>query len=357
MPGRSTLAGCVLASFVTFASGGAAAQDIFRGKTITLIVGYSPGGGVDLPARMFARYMAQNLAGAPTIVIRNMPGAAGAIAMNFLTERADKDGLTIAYDSWQPVAQITETLGARFDYTKLTPIGAVRAAPFVVFARRDILPGGLGRPADLVKVKGLIYGGMQPAQVLDLHGRLGLDVLKVDYKYVRGYPGAVDIRTAIERGEAHVTAHGLQGYRSGVEPNLVKPGIVLPLWNFPHRDAGGSFIASAKIPDMQPFAEVYRRARGGSPAGLEWEALLALSTFYGTATNFLWGPPGMDPRALAPLAKAFAAAVVDPVSAAEQEKAFGFAYDLIALDAAAQAVASLDKVDPRLVAFFKAYVK
>lgn len=338
-------------------AGNAPAQEYFRGKTVTVVIGFSPGGGVDLPGRIFARHMAKHLEGSPTVIVRNMPGAGGAIALNYIFEKAEKDGLTVAYDSWLPIAQITETLGARFDYTKLTPVGAVRTAPFLSFANKASMPGGSSDAADIVKTKGLTYGGLQPAHVLDLHGRLSLDVLGVEYKYVRGYPSTPEVRTAIERAEVHITTHGLQGYRSSVEPNLVKTGVVVPLWYYPHRDASGRYQVHPKIPDMRPFPEVYERALGKAPSGIAWDAMQAVTTFYGTATNLLWGPPGMDQRAVAVMAKAFAAAVVDPEAIAEQEKAFGFAYEPVPMDAVAKMLASLGSMDPRLVAFFKDYMK
>ena len=87
----------------------------------------------------------------------------------------------------------------------------------MLFARRSVVPGGLKDPKDIIKATELVYGGQQPALILDMHGRLALNMLKLPYKYVHGYQGAAAIRFAMERNEVQVTTHGLQGYRQGVE--------------------------------------------------------------------------------------------------------------------------------------------
>jgi len=350
----------VIALFLTacpFMSSAASAQPYYKDKTLTFVVGFAAGGGMDLPARLFVRHLKKTLEGSPTIVVQNMPGAAGGVALNYLSEVAQKDGLTVAFDSWSPIAQIAGIPGARYDYTKMTIVAALRSAPYVMFARKDIVPGGLTDPAGIVKAKGFVYAGQQPSLVLDLHGRLSLDVLKADYRYVKGYRGATDIRLAIERGEAHVTTHGLQGYREGVEPNMVKKGIAVPLWYFQRKGPDGRYVDSPLVQDMKPFLEVYRRARGGEPSGIEWDALETLSTFYGVTQQFVWGPPGMDPRALAELREAFYKTVADPESIAEQEKIFGFRYEAVDIKEAESVVAKLKSVDPKLVAFFKKYME
>ena len=78
----------------------ASAQPYYRDKTLSFVVGFAAGGGMDLPARLFVRHLTKTLEGSPTIIVRNMPGAAGGVALNYLSEVAEKDGLTVAFDSW-----------------------------------------------------------------------------------------------------------------------------------------------------------------------------------------------------------------------------------------------------------------
>src|ERR687884_40365 len=73
----------------------AAAQPNFAGKTITIIVGYKPGGGYDATARLMARHLPQHIPGKPTVIVQNMPGGNSIIAANHVYAVAKGDGLTI----------------------------------------------------------------------------------------------------------------------------------------------------------------------------------------------------------------------------------------------------------------------
>ena len=73
----------------------APAQDFYRGKTISFIIGYGPGGGVDTASRLIIRHLFRFIPGKPDITPQNMEGAGGVISGNYLGARASKDGLTI----------------------------------------------------------------------------------------------------------------------------------------------------------------------------------------------------------------------------------------------------------------------
>jgi tripartite-type tricarboxylate transporter receptor subunit TctC len=69
-----------------------AVEDFYKGKQITLIVSYGPGGGYDVYARVLARFMSKYIPGNPSIVIQNMPGAGSMRGANFIYNAAPKDG-------------------------------------------------------------------------------------------------------------------------------------------------------------------------------------------------------------------------------------------------------------------------
>src|SRR6202051_53395 len=102
----------------------ALAADFYRGKILTLIVGFAPGGGVDTQARTIARHLVRFIPGQPGVIVQNMEGAAGALAANFLN-RVAPDGLTISTPgrSWF-VEGIVKGPGIGFDPTKFTYIGS-----------------------------------------------------------------------------------------------------------------------------------------------------------------------------------------------------------------------------------------
>src|ERR1041385_6800489 len=90
---RAVLMSAVFAITVTTQ---ARAQDFFQDKTLTFIVGYSPGGTYDQYTRLLARHVGKYVSGNPTRVVENMPGAGGIIAANHLYNRVKADGLTVA---------------------------------------------------------------------------------------------------------------------------------------------------------------------------------------------------------------------------------------------------------------------
>ena len=348
---RAFLVSFVALNTMTIA-GLAQAQEFYKGKRITMIVGLAAGGGLDIMARLFSKHLAKHIPGAPDIVVQNMPGAAGATAMNFMATRAAKDGFTLIYDSWTPLEQIIKSPHVNYDYTKMSYIGALRGGPWMLFAKKSVIPGGLSDPKDILKATDLVYGGQQPALILDIHGRLALNMLNVKYKYVYGYQGAAAIRFAMERNEVHVTTHGLQGYRQGVEQTLVKNGIAVPLFYFQRRDENGNYVPSNLINDMPSFQSVYRDVIGPNQTGIDWEALELLTDLYGSASNFVWGPPNMDPRAIEPLRAAVAKTMADPEFIAEQNALFGFPHEYLTPSEAQKIISRINTVSPQLIEYF-----
>ena len=73
----------------------AAAEDFYKGKTISLVVGNAAGGGYDAYARLLSRYLGRYIPGEPTVIVRNMPGAGGMAMSNYMYSQAPRDGLTI----------------------------------------------------------------------------------------------------------------------------------------------------------------------------------------------------------------------------------------------------------------------
>ena len=88
----------LLGAVLLFCAGGAradAVEDFYRGRTLVFLVGEDVGGGYDSYSRLFAGHVGRHIAGNPTVVVQNMPGAAGLTAANHLYARAPKDGSVI----------------------------------------------------------------------------------------------------------------------------------------------------------------------------------------------------------------------------------------------------------------------
>ena len=114
----------------------ARANDFYQGKTLTVIVGFAPGGGVDTTARMVARHLVRFIPGQPSLVIQNMEGAAGIVAANHVGRRVAPDGLTLAVPgrSWF-VEGIVKNPGATYDPTQFAYVGSPGAVNSMVWVR------------------------------------------------------------------------------------------------------------------------------------------------------------------------------------------------------------------------------
>src|SRR5215467_9161961 len=115
---RSTIA--TLSSLTIILTVGSAAADpiadLYRDKTVNLILSAGPGGGYASYAQAFAPYLAAHIPGRPKIVVQNMPGAGGIRAMIYFQSVAPKDGTTIGFvHSSVPLAPLFGAKGAKFD--------------------------------------------------------------------------------------------------------------------------------------------------------------------------------------------------------------------------------------------------
>ena len=102
-----------------FASQGAQAKPFYKGKRLTMLVNFTPGGGADRSARVIARHLPRLLDGKPRIIIKNMPGAGGMIAINYVGEVAKPNGLTVTNFSGGYLFQVLGDPALRVDLRKL----------------------------------------------------------------------------------------------------------------------------------------------------------------------------------------------------------------------------------------------
>src|SRR4051794_29605333 len=84
----------LIAAAVLPAQAADSVSDFYKGKQLTVIVGYGPGGGYDLFARLVARHIGRHMPGNPNAIVQNMPGAGSLRAANFLYNSAPRDGAT-----------------------------------------------------------------------------------------------------------------------------------------------------------------------------------------------------------------------------------------------------------------------
>ena len=105
-------------------AGTAGAADFYAGKTIDLIISTSVGGGLDRNARIVANHLGNHIPGKPSIVVRNMPGAGGTLALDHVYNVAEKDGTVLALvNNTPPFVPLFSGKPARYDATKFSWLG------------------------------------------------------------------------------------------------------------------------------------------------------------------------------------------------------------------------------------------
>ena len=122
------------------------------------------------------------------------------------------------------------------------------------------MPPGIKVATDIVKVKGLISGGLGPDNAKDLAIRLALDMLGIPYRHVTSYRSSAHARLALQQGEINFYSESPPSYRAVVHPGIVKEGLALPVWHEADRGA----LAEKPIADLPiaPFEEVFQALKG-----------------------------------------------------------------------------------------------
>jgi tripartite-type tricarboxylate transporter receptor subunit TctC len=172
--------------------------DFYRGRTVTLVIGFSVGGGYDLYARLLARHLGRHIPGEPNVVPQNREGAGSERATLYLYNAAPRDGSVIGTFS-RSMAVSPLLSGAPFDATRFSWLGSISSdvsvcmtwhtSPITTFddmLTKPFTMGGLG-------------GGADP----DVFALVLRNVLGAKLKLVSGYPGTNDATLAMERGEVH----------------------------------------------------------------------------------------------------------------------------------------------------------
>ena len=180
----------------------AAAQTtpFYKGKTITMVVASTTGGGYDLWARLAGRYLVKYIPGNPTIVTQNMPGAGNIIGANYVYNVAKPDGLTLG--AVNPALYFDQLVGrseVKFDWAKFNWIGSPEKNDIVHYIRADTPFKTID---DLRNAKEpQKCGSTGTGSTGHYIPRLLEETLGIKTQIVSGYPGAPDIELAIERGE------------------------------------------------------------------------------------------------------------------------------------------------------------
>jgi tripartite-type tricarboxylate transporter receptor subunit TctC len=284
-------------------------DDFYRGKTLNIIVGYGPGGGYDLYARILSRYMGKYIPGNPTIAVQNMPGAGSLRAANHLYNVAAKDGTVVGtFDMNVPLLGIVGDKNALFDARKFSWLGSLSnfsADAYVLWARKD---GPVADAAGLLKPDGhVMQVGVVAAGASDYD--LGI-MLSEDFgmrlRMVTGYPSSSAIGLALDKGES-----------DGQFVTYLSSRIIKKDWGVPGSNIQVilQFGRSTRHPTLQNVPLVSEFAKTDFQ-----RQLIAVSEAPFRLSRPYVGPPGIPAERLKMLRDAFDQAAKDQGLLSEAEK-------------------------------------
>jgi tripartite-type tricarboxylate transporter receptor subunit TctC len=290
-------------AFVLAGAGAARCADesnFYVGKSLTVIAGYPPGGGVDGEMRVLTRYFARHIPGAPTIISRNMPGAGGIVLGNSLYNVTAPDGLTLGMPgrSGFLLTNVVPQKGISYDLTKFSYVGAAGSAINCLWLNRRT---GISSLADLMAAKKeIVIGAINPRSENAIAPRALAKYLGWPLKIVTGYGGFNEVLIAMERGEVDgLFTH--EGSILNTRPDLIASGAVKAIVQ-----------AYDGMPDVPVLSDVVTDPKA--------KALLNLVTTPSTIGLPLMGPPGIPASRLELLRKSYMELMADEEYRAEAEK-------------------------------------
>ena len=271
-------------------------------KTITMLASHAPGGGYDAYARLYARHIGRFLPGQPTVVVRNMPGAAGVVMANFVASQAARNGSVIALGPGSmATASLLGSQGARYDAREFTWIGSLNNDVSVTVSRSDSPVHTL----DDMFTKELVVGGAGASDNSVVFATILSRMFGAKLKLVAGYNGSGDTVLALDRGEVQ----GIAGW------NYSSITTMRPDWM---RDKKINILLQMSLtrhPELPNIPTVLELARDD-----QQREILRLIFAQSQMGRVIMGPPGM-PKAMAQAHRdAFERVLKDPEFLADVEK-------------------------------------
>ena len=300
---RTALSGAIALCAFTFDA--CAAEPSFKGKTVTIYVGTSPGGGYDFYARMLGRYLPRHLPGA-TVVVKNMTGGGGVRLANYIYTAAPKDGTEFGLTEYgvhfSPLLYGTQT---QFDVLKFNWLGAIDAyvTPMVLAWHTTKFQTFEDTLKSEMTVGATGATSFTAGYPYALNGILG-----TKFKVILGYPGSTDVVLGMERGEVDGVLSWCWKCMKHAKPewiteNKARVLLQLGLKGDPELDAKGvrNVMQMAKTEEQK---QLLRAVFGG----------LAMAKSF-------FAPPGVPAETVDVLRKAIADAAKDPEMNAFGDKA------------------------------------
>jgi len=285
------------------AAGADTVADFYRGRQVSLIVGYGTGGGYDVYGRLMARHLGRHIPGEPNVVVQNMPGAGSLRAVNHLYTTAPKDGSALAtFGRDMPlIGIIGHNPNVRFDARKLTWLGSSSSYAndaYMLWVRKDAPVQSI---ADARRPGGppLILGGTAEGSTGNDVPIILRDALGLNIKLVSGYPDGTALFIAVDRNEVDSRVVGLSATESTHAEWLRPDAIVRVLVQFART------TRHPRFPDVPTARELATSDRA--------RALIGLAELPYRLSRPFAAPPGVPSDRATALQTAFLAMHRDPL--------------------------------------------
>ncbi len=227
------------------AAGAVRAGDVsYQGKTLSIIINSTAGGGTDISARMVGSLMTKYLPGEPQVTFRNMPGGGGIMAGNHFTARVPPDGLTILAGSR---TQLSPTKlrqpQVKYDPSKYEFIGGDAYLGTLLLIRREALPR-LSDP----KAKPVVFGEIDGTRSGLIFSLWAKEYLDWNIRWVVGYSGTPAMFLAIHGGEVDMIAN--QWNTTQVAPMLQPGSTFTAVAQLGVPNDNGQMVRQVTLPDV-----------------------------------------------------------------------------------------------------------
>ncbi len=315
----------------------AAADDgFYKGKSMRMIVAFSPGGGFDTYTRAIARHMGKHIPGNPSIIVENMTGAGGFIHANYMYQQARPDGLTIGNNiGGLTLQQIMGAKGAKFDGRKFEYLGAPSVDnPVCALTKAS----GITNMEQWFAAKEPIrLGGVGAGGTASDVARTIQAALKLPIRLVEPYKGTADIKLAAEGGEL---AGGCWAWES-----------IKVMWS-KAIEAGDLNVVLMVMPKKHPELPQVPLAIDYAKTEDARRLLRYGVHDIATITRLYFTPPGTPKDRMAILRTAFADTLKDPEFLADAKKS-RLDIDPVSGEEMTRVVHDLYKIEPALLARLK----
>ncbi len=295
-------AGLIAMAGLNAAPAAAADAAHFKGKTVTISIGYGFGGSYGMYSRTFAKNLGRHIPGNPTIVVKSMPGAGGMKMTNYAYNVMPRNG----HDLFVPpdilvINQLMRPKKMRFDARNFTWLGSSNQTNSIMVVRSDT---GVRSIEDMKRIR-IVGATSGKASNGYISPKLAMGLLGLKGDVITGYKGSAKSIFAIEQGEVQMASFNWQTWRSKVSN-----------WFEGDKPFARAILqVGAQVdPDLPKVPMLSDMVTGAD------KAVVAFVSTAGALGRGMAVPPKTPKHVIAMLRKAYDAMNADPAFAADLEK-------------------------------------